>query len=691
MKTLPLALYTGSILTSIALGLQFTSTPSPSAQERGETTPTATASNPISETEQVAPAESVFNPLAANDLRTKLNDARAINNRVARFAALARLGYLAAHQDPANAVKNLSPDFWDKDNYDLRGCLFAEWMRIDGPAAADYLEEVYRDFSDTERRELFPAYHLAYLEPQALLETLPAFTDEHLTIWLKNELVKTLVECDPDLLWLNRDSLATTPQILNACLLQSQYDQAIHFWQRSGWIEYSFPTDALRYFANQQRADIAAHLNPENRTEFAIHYAELHPQEAALWVRNAAPLQGIEYRFESLHRDFFRSLFALNDLADWPQTALWLEESIKADHAYEWSPFIFQAIARNPQISTSASFRDNLLSYLVNIQNPDTIKSFYSSLAEDHPLLWTVESYLLENLEVYGDAIIARSTNEPLTPQRLFEVIEYGNLDSWPDRYFNNARNTLAHLNDSELFWKLSPDNLLSLAKLDPDRIQNLVTNADPQWILSTLENQRLSANIDLDQLAYLDSLIAILPASQQEQITRTARKNILNRMKAADDKTPYISFAQSSGDAITIANAIDPKIIAHDETLQQSIANHPRKRDFYLSLASSDTELSIDDPEFTAVRSQIARARDLLAKPQDFIASTLQTLQPAERMELLKTMRVNERTGYEPTITNAILELPFWSDADREELYEITPRFREEFIFTCGLSSYDY
>lgn len=605
------------------------------------------------------------------DLKKELRYALALEDPTERYGRLFAIGYQSAQNNPEKNLEILSPEIWDYHNYDLRGTFHSEWMRLNPDSFLAYAEEKYTELTESHLTKLFPVYHLSYMEPLALLELLPRFTNTNLKNRARNDILGTLIEVNPTLLWENRTEIASTQEIVREASNKGLYPLALEFWQLSGWEDLYFTDELHSHMAKNELLDFATHLSGYQKTQFAIAYSLENPSAAAKWVRSQAPLVDIDYEFTPKHAAFFRHLFATERFSDWPDAAAWLCESISADQPANNNASIFSAIKKSPKACHQARMAEELAQYLGRIENRNSIKKLYLSIENDHPILNVLEQFMLKESDKFTDAIVARTTREAPTPERLMKVLEMGNLDSWPEQYFAAARDTIDSLSESDLQWGLSPSMILSAQEVSPDRIQNLLASADSNWLSNTLNSSEFYANATIKHLDVIPELLRDLPTSDAQAIIESARSSILRNSLHENDKAKYLRVAQNQKEALLVAKGINVESYLQDDQLRNEIAQNPHKQDIYLAIANNSQFSHEDakDPNLKQALERIESGRELSRKDTSTIISAIQSLPSSERFLTAKAMLMANEKSHGADHSESLFNLPFWSESEVEQL----------------------
>lgn len=647
---------------------------SSSGQQIPEPTVTADSTVPARPIQPKAsdslPAFDIGQPFDARHELDRALAAKDANEKIGRFMAI---GFHAAQTDPEQNLERLSPEIWDAANYDLRGTFYAEWMRLDPNTFLRNAETTFAKLDRENSLGLFPSYHLAYLEPLALLDLIPKIQNEDFLKQVCDLLVDTLVELDPELLWQRYEGISNLQSIIDSASHRNLFALALEFWKRSEWQEVDFDHEVFEYIARENLHDYASRLQGFRKTLYATAFGVVDPTGAAKWVRTQPTLEEFEYMFDSSQAAFFKELLDLYDFNTWTDAPLWIREAINADDEVSLYPNVFRAIASNPDALQSSSLKTALRDYIPQIENQDAIKRFYLALPSDHPALDIVEKFMLMVGDAYSSTIIARTSREAPTPARLLKTLQLGNVLTWPNSYVETAAATIASLSDEELLWSLNPSSLLAAHQISPDRIQNLIDNADPLWLETTLNSARFVGSVNIDQLAALPALTRDLPPENGEHIFNEARKAVFNQVHLDPDKTRYVSLAKDSQEASSIVNSIGLETFEKDQDLKTAIDAHPLREDFYLALASKDPEALHSDPNIQAAAERLQRTRDMLRNSPESIVSTIQTLPDSDQFATAKAVMFAENR-YNP-ITTEIVELEIWTDSQKRELYNLSYR----------------
>lgn len=605
--------------------------------------------------------------------REELRKTLSLTDLTERYGRLIAIGYHAAQSEPEKNLAELSPEIWQYANYDLRGAFQAEWMRN---APLDYLAWANLNYKELEQNgtlTLFPAYHLAYMEPKALLELLPRFESLSLKGRLKRELLSTLVELDPALLWERRDEIADSTAIIGEAAQKGHYRLALQFWESSGWEDHFVNDELLTYIAQEQLLQAAAQLEGYQRTRFAVAYASKHPIEAALWVRAQASLPEVDYNFDSEHRSFFSQLFALDTFSSWEDAPTWIREAINADQDSENATTIFSTIKSNPEACKNTRLKEAFRDYLAMGDDIENVKSLYLSIENEHPILEILESYMLQSDSDFSDAIVQRTLRESPTPSRVMQVLELGNLETWPPEYLSAALSTLDSLSDDQLLWNLSPSMILSAQEIAPDRIRNIMATADPLWINATLKNFGFIKNVSLSQFQSIATLVQDLPAEDAQAILGSARASLFQKALFDENKTDYLALAQSSNEAMQVAIGIDSDTYQSDPGLRAAIGKSQFKEDIYLSIASSSEETEHPDPNFAKAYETIRQARNLMQQGESSIVSSIQTLPENERFPIAKAALLTADPLARNSNVRKIIDLTIWDEEQRRQLQSLS------------------
>lgn len=609
------------------------------------------------------------------DPRKELDYALSLEDTTERYGRLFAIGFQSAQESPEQNLAVLAPEIWDYPNYDLRGAFYSEWMRSYPESFLSHAEEKYAELAHSHKTKLFPTYHLSYMEPHALLELLPKITNTKLKNRARSELLATLVELDPSLLWERRDEIGSSQAIISEASNKGLYELALEFWELSGWEEIFFNDDQYTYMAKNHLTGYASHLVGYQKTMFASAYARENPAEAAKWVRAQERLVEIEYEFDPEHAAFFKHLFALENFPGWADASAWICESISADDPCENRHSIFSVIEAAPEACHFTRLKDEFFDYLDLLEDKKPIKKLYLAIENDHPILETLEQYMLQFSEEFSDAIVARTTREAPTPERLMQVLEMGNLDAWPDAYFVAARDTLNSLGDQDLIWSLSPSMLLSAQEIAPERIQNMLSTADPTWLSNTLNSSEFHANATIKQLEVIPELLGDLPEEDAQNILNTARSSVLRNAYLSKDKIPYLQIAQNQKEVLLVAGGIDIDSFLQDQTLKKEIAKNPYSDDIYLTIANNYqfTHKDADDPNLQQALDRIEVGRELSHKSESVIVSTIQSLPSNERFLAAKAVLMSNYNDSTTKHSEKIAELPFWSESEVEQLKSLS------------------
>ncbi|EDY83974.1 hypothetical protein VDG1235_3601 [Verrucomicrobiia bacterium DG1235] len=604
--------------------------------------------------------------------RRELNRALGAENAAERYGRFLAIGYHSAQEHPLQNLESLSPEIWNYENYDLRGAFFSEWMRKDPEEFLPWAEAKYLALAKDKKLELFPTYHLAYLEPIALLELLPKIKVESFADTVRNDLLGTLLEKDAALLWKRRNEIASLNRIIEKASDRGLLPLALQFWRWSEWEDLSLPDRLYEYMAKHSLLNDAIHLVGYQRTLFAVHYAAFSPAAAANWVRAQPTLYDFIYEFDNRHTAYFRALLASQNFHEWSDASAWIREAISSDEDTLLAESVFAAIQLLPDSAVNIALIEDLNDYLYEIDNDSAIEKFYLSLDSNHPVLAEVEAYLLSNQERFGQVLTKRATRELPTPDRLLKAFALGNIDNWPDSYFESAKASFAQMSDDELLWSLAPNMLLTAAQFDSERIQNLVANADPVWIQTTLSNSGFLNNVSLESLELVSEMISTLPADQARSINENAKSVVIQTASIDSDHQKYIKIASRSEDINLIANSISLEDYQNNPELQAAIKAHPRKEEFYQGIVSSNNAKTYQDPDFQNAFKQLEKGRALLELPADDIVSNLQSLPKTERLDLAKATVIVSNDLDQHSDLMKLFELPIWSDDDKKELYDL-------------------
>ncbi len=613
------------------------------------------------------------------DARKELNLALSLESGAERYGRLIAIGTQAARENPEQNLALLSPEIWDYPNYDLRGAFHAEWMRSDPETFLAFAEKKYEALIQSNQTELFPSYHLAYMEPMGLLDLLPKIQGQSLKNRICSDLLATLVELDPALLWQHRQEIATAEAIVDEATRKGLYDLALQFWERSEWQEMRFDSELYVYMAKNQPMEYIAHLQGYPKTCFATYYAQERPADAALWVRQQDTLEDFEYSFNTEHAAFFAKLFSTEDFSKWVDAPAWISEGIEADHNAQNTNAIFSAIKASPEACHLMQLKESFAGYLSEIENIEQIKDLYLALDNDHPILPTLEQFMLHSANDFSDAIVARTTREPPTPTRLMQVLGLGNLDSWPAAYFSAARDTLNSLSDDELTWSLSPSMLISLNEIAPERIQTIISTADPTWLSNTLNSASFTMAATLSNLDQITELVQDLPPEDAQRIIESARATVLGQSYLDENKLGYLKLAHTHSEILTVANSISIDSYESSPDLQTAIENSPDREDIYLSIANNailmaNTEIS--DPNIKRALDRIETGRELSKQNRTELVSTIQSLPSSERLATAKAILMATNQSPANNAPDTIVNLPFWSPAEREQLETLSFRY---------------
>lgn len=579
------------------------------------------------------------------------------------------IGYHAAQNDPQTNIAALEPEFWQAPYYDLRGALLAEWMRLDPESFLAWAEPKFETMHRAGQAASFPVYHLAYLEPERLLQLVSKIAYDPLAEFAKGNLLHTLVEKDPDLLWERRDAIAPLKDLIAVASGKGLHALALDFWERSGWVVDTLPHSLVEHLGQAKRTDLARHLGLDSRNAFAAAFAAAHPSDAARWVRRSAALQRFEHEFDAEHLPFFRSLLRQADFAEWSDAPLWLAEATLVDQEQALAPRLLSTLERNPILLTNGRLRDQLREYLLRAEDGQTLKSAYLSLDAAHPLTKALEGVMLLQQDRYGDALALRAARDRPTPERLLQAMSAANHEDWPEAFAEAARKTLAQLSNHELQWQLSPDQLLAAHQLDPERVQDLLADADPQWISSTLASPRFLSKLRPQTLDTIDPLLRHLPSEEAQRIRENARQQALRNIDWNADKAPYLEIAQAPNEAALLSYAFTDSELSHDDSLRQAIAEHPHSEAIYLAIAQRPGSEALDSPELQQARATLERARQMLYQPQAQIVATLQQLDPPERLQLMKAAQLTALRFNAVEVTEPLIDQPLWTEAERDQL----------------------
>ncbi len=605
------------------------------------------------------------------DPRKELDHALSLKDPTERYGRLFAIGFQSAQETPEKNLNILSPEIWDYPNYDLRGAFHSEWMRSNPESFLSYAEKKYPELAESLQTKLFPTYHLSYMEPHALLELLPKITNTGFKNQARRELLSTLIELDPSLLWEKRSEIASSQEIIRGASNKGLYELALDFWEMSEWEEVFFNDDQYTYMAKNHLLSYASHLVGYQKTRFASAYARENPAEAAKWVRSQERLIEIEYEFEPEHAAFFKHLFATESFSDWPDASAWIREGINADEPCENRHSIFSAIEVAPEACHFTRLKDDFFDYLEVLEDKEPIKKLYLAIENDHPILETLEQYMLQYNEDFADAIVARTTREAPTPERLMQVLEMGNLDAWPDAYFVAARDTLNALGDQDLIWSLSPSMLLSAQEIAPERIQYMLSSADPTWLSNTFNSYEFYSNAEIKHLEIIPELLGDLPEEDAQSILNSARSSILQNAYLSKDKAPYLKIAQNQKEVLLVAGGIDIDSYLQDQALKKEIERSPYSDDIYLTIANNYqfTHKDADDTHIQEALGRIEAGRELSQKSESVVVSTIQSLPSKERFLAAKAVLMANQYDSVATHSEKIVELPFWSESEVEQL----------------------
>ncbi len=647
----------------------------PRLLEKKEATPSSIETTPTTD-HYTIPSFDFEDPF---DPRKELSLALSLESGAERYGRLIAIGTQAARENPEQNLAILSPEIWDYPNYDLRGAFHAEWMRSDPDTFLAFAEKKHEELVQSNQTQLFPSYHLAYMEPMVLLDLLPKIQSQKLKSQICGDLLGTLVELDPSLLWEHRQEIASAEAIVGEATRKGLYDLALQFWERSEWQEMRFNNDLFAYMAKNQLMDYAAHLQAYSKTRFATYYAQEHPAAAALWVRQQDKIEDFEYSFDTEHAAFFAKLFNTEGFSKWANAPAWISEGIEADHTSQNTNAIFSAIKASPQACHLTQLKESFASYLAQIENIEQIKSLYLALDNDHPILPTLEQFMLHSGTDFSDAIVARTTREPPTPTRLMQVLQLGNLDSWPDAYFSAARDTINALSDDELIWSLSPSMLISLNEIAPERIQTIISIADPTWLSNTLNSASFTMAATLSNLEQIAGLVQDLPSEDAQRIIESARATVLGQSYLDENKLGYLKLAHTHSEALTVANSISIDSYESSPELKSAIEEHPDREDIYLSIANNSilgANIETSDPNIKQALDRIETGRELSKQNHTEIVSTIQSLPSSERFITAKAILMVTNQFPTNNAPDTIVNLPFWSAAEREQLETLSFRY---------------
>lgn len=641
----------------------------------GYTTDAPNPPTPFEEKNTIAlplafPFADPFNP------RHELNRAAAAKDRNEQLSRYIAIGHRAAQSKQTQRIEDLSPEFWEYQHYDLRGAFQAEWLRKDPQAYLQWAEPTFERLKTQNKLELFPSYHLAYFEPYKTLDLLAAAKNESLKSALKSSLLSTLIELDPETLWRKREQIASADAIISEAENKGLLPLVMDFWGRTEWAERSFRTDFLKHLASSKRTDLAAYLNPRNKKQFLSFLALEYPDFAASWptVQSLSP-NLYSNDFTPAHSAFFIQLTDSPDFQTWSSARSWLRLIAKIDHKGQLAPIFLKAIASYPDLSHSSSLRYSFTEYIARLQDSEPIETLYLSLENDHPMLASLEAFMIRSETDFENALIKRATREKPTPERLIKTLAYGNLETWPQTYLDSARDTLDLLSDEELMWSLSPNMLLSALELDQDRVQTLLNNADPAWLANSLNNRRFAGSVTMESISKLPEILQDLPEERRKSITETAHFNVITQAYLAEDKIPYLKLTRNTKEALIVSSQIHITEYRENKTLREEIQNHPNKNAILLGIVSDSFETQIPEPELAEAAKRIKTSAQLFHGGRDTVVSKIQTLPAAERFELVKTALIVSDSHHISTNTQKVLDLPFWSDEQKRELQDLNQR----------------
>ncbi|MDQ8198715.1 hypothetical protein QEH56_11170 [Pelagicoccus enzymogenes] len=605
------------------------------------------------------------------DPRRELDHALSLDDETERYGRMIAIGCYAARQNPKRNLAILSPDIWHYPNYDLRGAFHSEWMRTAPDSFLEYSEAKYKTLSEENQTKLYPSYHLSYMEPMALLELLPKVENQRLKNRLRSDLLGTLIELDPSLLWENRELVASPQAIIDEASAKSLFDLALQFWELTDWEEISFGLELHDYIAQNQLLSYASKLQGYERTTFAVSYAAAHPAAAADWVRQQGDFHDISYEFDSEHAPFFKHLFASKGFAQWEDAGLWICEGISADSEQQNHASIFRTIKAAPEHCHIIRLKEEFTAYLHQVEDLQSIKSLYLSLQNDHPILETLERFMLQSDKDFSDAIVTRTTREAPTPERLMQVLEIGKLEVWPPAYLAAAKETLNSLSEEQLLWSLSPGMILSAQEIAPDRIQNLISSADPTWVYNTLGSYEFTSNAIVRNLDQLPHLLKDLPPEKAQNILESARTAALQQSLFDPNKIAYLGVAQTPSETLIVANSIELSAYLEDKELKQAIDSHPFHDDIYLSIASNSLpdDYPVDDPKLNQALARIEKGRELSKKSPYEAVSSIQSLPDSERLLTAKAFLLAKAQTAQYSGTEELIKLPIWSESERQQL----------------------
>ncbi len=603
--------------------------------------------------------------------REALDFALSIEDATERYGRMIAIGCLAAQQNPEENLALLSPEIWEYANYDLRGAFHSEWMRSNPETFLPYAEAKYQELQASGQLLLFPSYHLSYMEPIALLELLPRIQNPQLKSTICNDLLGTLVELAPSLLWKNRDQIASIEQIIDEATRKSLYDLALQFWELSEWKQMPFSQALYTYMAENQLLDQASRLAGYPKTRFAIEYATQHSAAAAQWVREQGAFSEIAYTFGEEHARFFASLFATEGFSSWEHAPTWICEGVSADGSGDNRSAIFSAVQACPESCHLTRIKNDFFDYLSTVNDHDAIKQLYLSVENDHPILSVLERYMLQSGQDFSDALVARTTRQSPTPERLMRVLEMGNLNTWPDAYFAAARDTLNSLSDDELLWSLSPSMILSAQEITPQRIQNLLSNADPTWLYNTLNSYEFISNTSIENLPQLPNLLRDLPEEKSRSIIESARSAALRKSLFAQNKSDYLKIAKTQNEVLIVASGIPLDTYLSDNELKKTIEENPHRDDIYLTIANNAqfSGIETEDPQISQALNRIKTGQELSQKGSSVIVSTIQSLPTSERFLTAKAVLMASNHRSSESSSEKLINLPIWSPAEREQL----------------------
>lgn len=606
------------------------------------------------------------------DARAELDHALATELDSERLGRLMAIGYHAAQGNPLENLESLSPELWDYANYDLRGAFLAEWMRSSPETFLPWAETKYPELQKSRQTRLFSSFHLAYLEPHALLQLLPQVENQKLKNDLRYALLGTLIEVDPTLLWQNREIIATHTEIINEAASKGLAELALQIWEWTDYEAIDFDHTLYAYMGENERLDLAAHLQDYRKTNFLAAYAKAHPAAAANWIQTQPAFPDIEHEFSPDHTAFFQKLLTHPDFAKLPDAPLWFCEAINSDMEGHLHSSLFACLSRNPDTLNTYQVQEYFRQSLYSVPQPDELKRFYLSLENGHPILPVIESVMLNEKEIYAEALASRAVRETPTPDRILQVLQYGNVEKWPDTYRQAALNTLESLDDEQLLWSLSPEMVLAATQIDPQRLTRLLAQADPDWLETTLNNPSFFNNATIQTLDLLPSLLANMPSEKAEYLQDQARQNAFFHAYQSDDKVPYVTIAAKSNEALLVGNSIQLQDFKSNPSLRDAINQHPLRDDFYLSLASDSDETEFTDPNLQRAALRLQQGRALFQQEGPAIAATFAALPDSEKLAVAKAALIVDQFNGPNPAANQILELPIWSDAERKDLYQI-------------------